>query len=190
MNDVVKARCLTEVDSTSGRKPLGVNMKRVQQGFTLIELMIVVAIIGILAAVAIPQYQDYTKKAKVANALTSVDAVKTAVALCAQEAGGVLTECDANKNGIPNGITATKEVASATIADGVITATLGTGIGTEIDGKTITFTPGVVAGDTALRWTVSTNIDSTKEPAVTQAITKNNVVTTSPSPSPSPSPAP
>lgn len=148
--------------------------KKVQQGFTLIELMIVVAIIGILAAVAIPQYQDYTKKAKVANALTSVDSVKTAVALCAQEAGGVLTNCDANSNGIPNGITATKEVASATITDGVITITLGTGIGTNVDGKTITFTPSVAGGSTALIWTNSTNISTTLEPALTQAITKNN----------------
>ena len=149
-------------------------MKQVQKGFTLIELMIVVAIIGILAAVAIPQYQDYTKKAKVANALTSVDSVKTAVALCAQEAGGVLTNCDANSNGIPNGITATKEVASATITDGVITITLGTGIGTNVDGKTITFTPSVAGGSTALIWTNSTNISTTLEPALTQAITKNN----------------
>ena len=66
------------------------SMKKVQQGFTLIELMIVVAIIGILAAVAIPAYQDYTIKAKIGNALTAVDSVKTAIALCVQEHGGVL----------------------------------------------------------------------------------------------------
>jgi prepilin-type N-terminal cleavage/methylation domain-containing protein len=56
-----------------------------QAGFTLIELMIVVAIIGILAAVAIPAYSDYTAKAKVANAMSAVDSLKTAVALCAQK---------------------------------------------------------------------------------------------------------
>lgn len=55
-------------------------MKRVQQGFTLIELMIVVAIIGILAAVALPAYQDYTVRAKVSEGLTLASSAKVAVA--------------------------------------------------------------------------------------------------------------
>src|SRR5689334_893074 len=72
--------------------------QRAQQGFTLIELMIVVAIIGILAAVAIPQYKDYTAKAKVGNALSSVDSLKSAVALCIQENTGDKSVCDAGTN--------------------------------------------------------------------------------------------
>ena len=61
---------------------------RAQSGFTLIELMIVVAIAGILAAVAIPQYGDYTMRAKVSNVLAAAAPLKTAVALCVQENGG------------------------------------------------------------------------------------------------------
>lgn len=144
------------------------SMKKAQQGFTLIELMIVVAIIGILAAVAIPAYQDYTIKAKIGNALTSVDALKTAVGVCAQEAGGILTNCSTGSNGVPV-FTATKEMASATVAAGVITATLATGIGTGVDSLAITFTPTV--GTSAITWANTTTVT---HPAALAAITKNN----------------
>ena len=144
------------------------NMKRVQQGFTLIELMIVVAIIGILAAVAIPQYRDYTIKAKIGRVLSGVDSLKQAVALCAQEAGGVLTTCDGGAAGIP-AFTPTQDITAATVADGVIVATLGTGIGTGVDTSTVTWTPSV--GTSNLTWAITTTVT---QPAALAAITKNS----------------
>ena len=147
-------------------------MKRqVQAGFTLIELMIVVAIIGILAAVALPAYQDYTIKAKVGNAMTAVDSLKTAVGLCIQENGGTAASCATGSNGIPV-FTPTKEVASASVAAGVIIATLGTGIkATDIDAKTITWTPYV--GTSSTTWAITTSVTA-HAPTVAQ-VTKNSV---------------
>ena len=67
-------------------------MKRVQQGFTLIELMIVVAIIGILAAVALPAYQDYTIRARVSEAILATSQCRTAVSEIYQTGTGAMTD--------------------------------------------------------------------------------------------------
>jgi type IV pilus assembly protein PilA len=85
-------------------------MKQVQKGFTLIELMIVVAIIGILAAVAIPAYSDYTKKAKATELVQGTAALKTAVEICVADLGltsGTISGCSSGNNGVPASLTST-----------------------------------------------------------------------------------
>ena len=91
--------------------------KQLQKGFTLIELMIVVAIIGILAAVALPAYQDYTIRARVSEALVQASSAKLAVAETAASIG-VLANVTAANSGFTFTANSTPNVASVAIANG------------------------------------------------------------------------
>lgn len=144
-------------------------MKKIQQGFTLIELMIVVAIIGILAAVALPAYQDYTVRAKVSEVILAASACRTTITEVFQS---TTTSPTAGGFGCETSSAQSQYVASiATDANGVVTVTAQniTQLGTN---NTITLTPYVgasgttapTAGDTIGRWVCDGTIEAKYRP--------------------------
>ena len=147
-------------------------MKQIQKGFTLIELMIVVAIIGILAAVAIPAYQDYIVKAKLSKVVSATEAVKLAYAMYFQENGGFAAGgFGANWTSLglaAGGPTTTNEIAS--FADTASTATTGQFVITlqniasspAINASTVTFSTTPAAGATSVTWTTTCSLAGNK----------------------------
>jgi len=136
-----------------------ITLQKQQQGFTLIELMIVVAIIGILAAVAIPAYQDYTQRAQMAEAFSSAEGMKTAIAEFAQTNGAFPAAADIT-DGIGAPVTGKYSSAATTAATGVIIVTMGAAgtVGADIAGKKVTFTPPALAGlSGAFTWTCTSD---------------------------------
>lgn len=133
-------------------------MKNMQKGFTLIELMIVVAIIGILAAVAIPAYQDYTTKAKVQEGVSLTAPVRTALGVACSE-GTLINSINASALGVSTYANYTGKYISGisvpapttTVATlNIVYKTIGTGVEA---GDTVIYTG--TCSDTGMRWAIT-----------------------------------
>ena len=128
-----------------------------EDGFTLIELMVVIAIIALLALFGVPQYANHTQRAKVTGALSGISAIKLAVASCAQESGA-LSGCTSGSGEIPAAIapgsagSAIQYVDAVTVTDGVISVV---STGKLADGSLMALTLTPALNDSALRWTLT-----------------------------------
>jgi type IV pilus assembly protein PilA len=126
-------------------------MKTMQKGFTLIELMIVVAIIGILAAIAIPAYQDYTIRAQVSEGMTLAAAAKAAVAETFMNTGVAPVNRSEAGMSANAGDTFGKYVASVNIDNGTIVVTYGNDVNAAINTDTVTLAP-YTTTDNSVTW--------------------------------------
>ena len=150
-------------------------MKSVQKGFTLIELMIVVAIIGILAAIAIPQYQNYIAKSQVSRVMGELSSIKTTIETCILEGrttpintgNPTQTQClvgatESNLLGAATTIYTglSIDIPADATSVGVVEGTFGNSAATTIKTKTLTWTRDVNGS-----WSCATTVDAKFKPA-------------------------
>ena len=148
---------------------------KAQKGFTLIELMIVVAIIGILAAIAIPQYQNYVARSQVARVMSETSSLKTAVETCLLEgktaAGTAANQCalGATASNLLDPSTPAVTFAAAATDDTTIVATFGNGAAQAINDQTLTWTR-----DSDGAWACTTTVAAQFQPRGCGTAAENN----------------